>query len=57
MVNTEIKAKAKITVANFFHTKDPSFKVIYFNLHLLRRRGKEFIQWEMRNGRWEIENR
>ena len=54
MVKTEIKAKTKIINANFFHIKDPSFRIIFSTLTYLDGGNGGFIQWEVGNEKWEL---
>ncbi|PIV21160.1 MAG: hypothetical protein COS40_08775, partial [Deltaproteobacteria bacterium CG03_land_8_20_14_0_80_45_14] len=50
MVKTKIKAKIKTINANFFHIKDPSFRVYLSFFHFFRRGGTE----NLFNGKGEI---
>jgi hypothetical protein len=47
MVNAEIKAKTKIINANFFHIKEPSFRIYLSFINFLDGGGREFIQIEI----------
>jgi hypothetical protein len=48
-VKPEIKAKTKIISANFFHIKDPSFRMSLSFFYFFRRRGWEI--YSIRNGK------
>jgi hypothetical protein len=41
MVKVEIKARTKIISANFFHIRDPSFRIFLFVFYFFRRRVKK----------------
>ncbi len=50
MVKTEIKAKTQIISANFFHIKDPSFRMVLFVFYSFRRRVQRIYSIKNREG-------
>jgi hypothetical protein len=53
MVKAEIKARTKIISANFFHIRDPSFRMVLFVFCFFRRRVNRIYSikiWEERIG-------
>ena len=53
MVKVEIKARTKIISANFFHIRDPSFRMVLFVFYFFRRKVKKIYSIRIGMGRWK----